>query len=105
MAYAVAERRREIGIRITLGAGIHDLLTMILRQASLIVGVGLALGLAGALALSRVLQSALVGITATDAPTYLAVSVLLVFTAMTACFIPTRRAITVDPTVSLRDAD
>jgi ABC-type antimicrobial peptide transport system permease subunit len=102
ISYSIAERRREIGIRMTLGAGAHVVLTMIFRQAALIIGPGLVFGLAGSLGLSRLLQSAVAGITPADAPIYVAVCVLLIFTAMLACFIPTRRAISIDPTESLK---
>jgi putative ABC transport system permease protein len=103
MSYSVAERKREIGIRIALGAGSQDVLTMMFRQATLIIGIGLVVGLAAALSLSRLLQSVLFGVSATDLPTYAGVSGLLLLTAAVACLIPTRRAIAVDPTVSLKD--
>jgi putative ABC transport system permease protein len=103
MAYFVAERKREIGIRIALGAGMPNVLRLVFRQATFIIGIGLMTGLAGALALSQLLQSNLFGISATDFPTYVVVSGLLLCTAFLACFIPTRRALTVDPTISLKD--
>jgi predicted permease len=103
MSYSVAERTREIGIRIAFGANAHDVLKMMFRQATFIIGIGVILGLAGALALSSIFQSSLFGITATDPTTYAAVSLLLLFTALIACLIPTRRAISVDPTVSLKN--
>jgi putative ABC transport system permease protein len=104
MAYSVAERTNEIGIRIALGAGARDVLTMIFKQAILIVGVGVVAGLGGAVALSSLLQSVLFGVARTDPATYIAVSVLLLLTATAACLIPTRRAIAVDPTVSLKES-
>jgi putative ABC transport system permease protein len=103
MAYFVAERKREIGIRVALGAGVYNVLRLVFRQATFIIGIGLLTGLAGALALSQLLQSNLFGISATDVPTYMVVSGLLLCTAFLACFIPTRRALTVDPTISLKD--
>jgi putative ABC transport system permease protein len=102
MAYSVAERTREIGIRLALGAQGRDVLAMMLRQAAWIVGVGLAVGLSAALAFTRVIQSALVDVKATDPLTYAAVSVALLVIAATACALPTRRAAAVDPTVALR---
>ena len=68
----------------------------------IVIAVGLALGLAGSFALTRLLKSALVGVTATDPATYIAVSLALVLVALLACFIPTRRAVAVDPTIALR---
>ena len=102
MAYSVAERTREIGIRMALGAGSRDVLALVVRQALLLVGIGLAIGLAGSLALTRLIKSALYEVTATDPATFTEVSLFLVAVALTACFIPTRRAVEVDPTVALR---
>ena len=102
MAYSVSERTREIGIRIALGAGTHDVLRMIVRQAICVIGVGVLLGLAGAATMSGLLRNVLFGITATDPSTYAAVSLLLLVMAVIACLVPTRRAISVDPTVSLK---
>ena len=103
MSYFVAERKREIGIRVALGAGMQNVLSLVFRQATFIIGVGLLTGLAGALVFSRVLQSTLFGISETDFPTYVVVSGLLLCTGFLACFIPTRRALRVDPTISLKD--
>ena len=70
MAYSVAERTREIGIRMALGARSGDVVKMVLRRALVMVGLGVMLGLAGSLALTRVIKSALYGVTATDPATY-----------------------------------
>jgi putative ABC transport system permease protein len=102
MAYSVAERTREIGIRMALGAGGREVLALVARQALIVICLGLALGLAGSFALTRIIKSALVGVTATDPATYTAVSLALALVALLACFVPTRRAIGVDPTVALR---
>jgi putative ABC transport system permease protein len=102
MAYSVVERTREIGIRLALGAQGRDVLALMLRQAAWIVGAGLAVGLGGALAFTRVIQSALVDVKATDPVTYAAVSVAVLVIAATACVLPTRRAVATDPTVALR---
>ena len=102
MAYSVAERTREIGIRMALGAGRRDVLRMVLRHALLIVGIGWAIGLGGAIALTRLIKSGLYGVTATDPATYAGISVLLIAVALLACLIPTMRAVHVDPTVALR---
>jgi putative ABC transport system permease protein len=102
MSYSIAERTREIGIRMALGARSTDVLKMIFRQAGGVIGAGVVLGLAGAVALAGLIQSGLYGITATDPPTYAGVSLLLVLVALVACAIPTRRAVKVDPTIALR---
>jgi putative ABC transport system permease protein len=102
MAYSVAERTREIGIRMALGARNADVLKMVFSQASRVIGAGVAIGLAGAVALTGLIKSALYGITATVPATYAGVSLLLVLVALIACAIPTRRAVKVDPTIALR---
>ncbi len=102
MAYSVAERTREIGIRMALGGSTQDVLVIVLREATWLVSIGLVLGLAGAFALRRVLESALFTVTATDPVTYAAVSLFLVLIAGIACFIPAHRATTVDPTIALK---
>jgi putative ABC transport system permease protein len=102
MAYSVAERTREIGVRMALGAGAREVFGLVVRQALLLIGIGLVIGLAGSLALTRLIQSSLYGVKATDPATYAGVSLLLVAVAMVACFIPTRRAVRVDPIVALR---
>ncbi len=102
MAYSVAERTREIGIRMALGAGSRDVLGLVVRQALLLIGIGLTIGLAGSFALTRVIKSALYEVTPTDPTTFLTVSLFLTGIAVAACVIPTRRAVGVDPTVALR---
>jgi putative ABC transport system permease protein len=102
MAYSVAERTREIGIRMALGAGSQAVLGVVMRKALILVTLGLAIGLAASFALTRLIASALFGVTATDPPTFAAVSILLAMVALAACVVPTRRAVTVDPTVALR---
>jgi len=102
MAYSVAERTREIGIRMALGAGSADVLKMVMRHALLMLGIGLTIGLAGSFAVTRLIKSGLYGVTATDPLTYIGISLLLIVVALTASFIPTRRAVRVDPTTALR---
>ena len=102
MSYSVSERTREIGIRMALGAGSQEVLKLVVRQMAILVGIGLVLGLGGSFALTRVIKSALWGVTATDPATYTGVSLGLVVVALIACLIPTRRAVQVDPTVALR---
>jgi predicted permease len=102
MAYSVAERTREIGIRMALGAGANDIFRLMVLHALILLAVGLTLGLAGSLALTRYLASALYEVKATDPSTFAAVSLLLALVAVAACLIPTRRAVSVNPTVALR---
>jgi predicted permease len=102
MAYSVSRRTREIGVRIALGAGSGDVLRMILSQGLRTIFIGVAIGIAGSLALTRAVESLLFGVTATDPLTFGGVTLLLVAAALLACFIPARRATKVDPMVALR---
>jgi putative ABC transport system permease protein len=102
MAYNVAQRTHEIGIRMALGASTRAVLGMVVRQALWLIAIGLALGLAGSFALTRLIESALWGVSARDPLTFVGVSVFLALVALVACFIPTRQAAGVDPTVALR---
>ena len=102
MAYTTNQRRHEIGIRMALGARGGDVLRLVLGQGMRLVAVGLGLGLVGAWLLSRVLASQLYGITRQDPLTYLTVAVLLGLVALTATWLPARRATRVDPMLSLR---
>jgi putative ABC transport system permease protein len=102
LALWVRQRMREIGIRIALGAGPADILATVVRQGMVLVAIGLACGLAGALALTRLLKNLLFEVTPTDAPTYAAVSVLLLGAALLACWVPARRAARIDPQIALR---
>jgi predicted permease len=102
IAFSVNQRTQEFGIRMALGAQRGSVLTMVLRQGISLVLIGLAIGMAGALALTRLLTTLLFGFEPTDALTYLAVSMVLVAVAAAACLIPARRAATVDPMVALR---
>ena len=97
MAYSVEERRQEIGIRMALGARASSVLGMVLRQGLTVAAVGLALGVAGAAGLSRLLRSLLYEVSATDAATFVAAPALLAAVALLACLIPARRATRVDP--------
>jgi ABC-type antimicrobial peptide transport system permease subunit len=102
MAYSVSRRTREIGLRVALGAGSGDVLRMILGQGLRTILIGVAIGIAGSLALTRTVESLLFGVTPTDPLTFAAVTLLLVGAALLACFVPARRAMRVDPTVALR---
>jgi len=102
IAFSVNQRTQEFGIRMALGAQRASVLTMVLRQGISLVLVGLAIGMAGAVVLTRALTTLLFGVEPTDTLTYLAVSMVLVAVAAAACLIPARRAATVDPMVALR---
>jgi putative ABC transport system permease protein len=102
IAYSVAQRTREIGIRMALGAQQGDVLGMILRQSMIIVGIGLAIGLFGAFALTRWMGSLLYGVGAHDLSIHGLVLVLLAGAGLIASYIPARRAMRVDPMVALR---
>jgi putative ABC transport system permease protein len=102
IAYVVSQRTREIGIRTALGAQPAELVAMFVRHGLWLAGVGAALGLVAAAALTRLMSSLLFGVTALDPMTYAAVSALLVTAAVTASYLPTRRALAVDPVQALR---
>jgi len=102
MSYSMAQRTREIGIRMALGAQKRDVLKLAVGQGLILVGVGVALGLALALALSRLMTSLLYGISATDPLTLVTISLVLVAVALLASYIPARRATKVDPLIALR---
>ena len=104
LAYGVTQRVREFGIRQALGANQKSILALVLAQGMTRVGIGIALGLAGALALSKYLESMLFGVSTKDVPVFAAVTAVLFAVALLACYIPARRATRIDPMVALRDA-
>jgi predicted permease len=102
MAFAVSQRTREIGIRMALGAQGTDVLQLIIKQGLTLMLIGLGLGLAGALVLTRLMSSMLYGVSATDPLTFGLIALLLAGVTLLACWIPARRATKVDPMIALR---
>jgi putative ABC transport system permease protein len=102
VSYSVSQRTHEIGIRIALGALPHDVLKLVVGQEMLLTIAGVGMGLAGALALNKVMSSLVFGVTTTDLFTYAGVSIVWILVALLACHLPARRATKVDPMVALR---
>ena len=102
LAYTTSRRTQEIGIRMTLGAGSADVLQMVLRMGLRLVGIGVGLGLIASVALGRVIGTQLWGVSAYDPWTLACVPVILLLTGVVACWVPARRAASVDPLVALR---
>lgn len=103
MAFAVAQRRHEFGIRMALGAGGGQILRLVLREGASLALFGLCLGLGGAYLVGRAMQSTLYGVSALDVRAFGGVAVMLLAAALLACYVPARRASRVDPMVALRD--
>jgi ABC-type antimicrobial peptide transport system permease subunit len=102
ISYFAGQRTREIGVRLALGAQRKDILKLVLSQGIAIVVIGIAVGIGGAFAATRLLTSFLIGVGPTDALTFALVAASLAIVALLACWIPARRATKVDPLVALR---
>jgi putative ABC transport system permease protein len=102
ISYSVAQRTRELGIRIALGARGQDVLRLVMGQAMMLVTLGAVIGLGGAFALTRLLKKFLFDVNASDPMTFGAVAFLLALVALLASYLPARRATKVDPLVALR---
>jgi putative ABC transport system permease protein len=103
LSYLVSRRTREIGIRLALGAQRRDVLWLVMKEGAKFSLVGISLGLACALGITRLLASELYGISSADPATFIAAATLMTAVTLLACYIPTRRAMRVDPMVALRN--
>ena len=102
MSHTVSQRTNEIGIRVALGANSGSVVGLLARQGMILVGIGIVLGTAASLALTRVIGRFLWGVTATDPMTFGLVLLAMASVALLACLIPARRALRIDPIVALR---
>jgi putative ABC transport system permease protein len=103
IAYSVTQRRRELGIRMALGAGRKDVLRLVVGQGMKLTGLGLAFGLLASLGATQMLKTLLFGVSVTDPLTYTLIVGLLALVALLACYLPARRAAKVDPLIALRN--
>lgn len=104
LAFSVAQRGREFGIRQALGADRKSILTLVLKQGLMTAGLGIVLGLIASAAVSRFMQTMLFGVDRHDPAVFVGVTAVLLVVAVAACYIPASRATRVDPMVALRDA-
>src|SRR5207249_964185 len=102
ISYSVDQRRREIGIRLAVGASVHDVRKLVIGQGISLTAVGILIGVGAAFALTRVIDTFLFGVTAHDAVTFTVVPLLLTGVALIGVWLPARRATTIDPLVALR---
>ena len=103
LSFLVSRRTREIGIRLALGAQRRDVLWLVMKEGAKFSLIGISLGLASALAITRLLADELYGVSPADPATFLAAAVLMAAVTLLACYIPTRRAMHLDPLVALRN--
>ena len=103
LSYTVSQRRREIGVRMALGAGNKAVLLLVVRQGSVLVGAGVVIGLLVAVAATRMVESVLFGVTPADPLTFAAVTMVLLAAGLVACWLPARRATRMDPMDVLRE--
>ena len=101
-SYYVTQRTHEIGVRMALGAQIRDVLNLVLSRAMLLAAVGIGIGVAGAIAVTRYMTSLLFGVKPFDTITFIAVAVMLAAVVLVACLVPARRAAKIDPLEALR---
>ncbi len=102
MAYTVSQRTHEIGVRVAVGAQRRDVLTLVVREGAKLAFLGIAIGIAAGLGLTRLMASLLFDVKPTDPTTFAGVAMLLAVVALAACYIPARRATRIDPMVALR---
>ena len=102
MSHSVTQRTNEIGIRVAFGATARNVLASVLGRGLIVIGIGMAIGLVASLSLTRIIASALWGVTSTDPSTYAVVLLTLLVVACLACYVPARRALKVDPLVAMR---
>jgi putative ABC transport system permease protein len=105
LSYSIAQRTHEIGIRMALGAQVGNVIRMVVREAAVLLAIGIVIGAAGALALSRVMTSLLYEVSATDPLTFAAVILVLATVGAMAAYLPTKQAAEVDPLLALRSGD
>ena len=104
LAFSISRRRRELGIRMALGADRRRVCSLVIREGMWLVGIGLAIGLGSGFYASRAVKSFLIGVSARDLTTFTSVPIVLAAVALLACYLPARRAMNVDPMVALRDS-
>jgi putative ABC transport system permease protein len=102
MSHSVTQRTNEIGIRVAFGATSRNVLASVLGRGLIVIGIGMVIGLVASLSLTRIIDSALWGVTSTDPSTYAVVLLTLLVVACLACYVPARRALKVDPLIAMR---